>query len=217
MRHPSADKRKAEIQSLELPYEVHYECGISISVHSHNVYPPGSIVKEILHLVETGEIDFKDKDVLDVGCGCGVISVMATKFGANKVVALDIVEDCIKETKANALKNKVEINARLSDGFETVLEPEKFDIIICIAPQDDAIPEDDLDRAFYDPSFALINSLATNSKRHLKKEGIILLAYMDHNAEKRLISEIFSGSQSRLVKRIGADISLFEISYPSTN
>jgi len=76
---------------------------------------------------------FKDKVVLDVGCGTGILSMFAAKAGAKKVIGIDcssIVEYAKKIVTANHLDDVVEIikgkveEVSLPDGIE------KVDIII---------------------------------------------------------------------------------------
>jgi len=74
---------------------------------------------------------FKDKIVLDVGCGTGILSMFAAKSGAAKVYGIEmsnIVEHAKKIVKANNLDNVVEI---IQGKVEEVNLPvEKVDIII---------------------------------------------------------------------------------------
>lgn len=76
---------------------------------------------------------FKDKIVLDVGCGTGILSMFAAKAGAKKVIGVDmssIVEHARNIVRDNDLSDKVEIirgkveEISLPDGIE------KVDIII---------------------------------------------------------------------------------------
>lgn len=76
---------------------------------------------------------FKDKIVLDVGCGTGILSMFAAKAGAKKVIGVDmssIVEHARNIVRENGLADKVEIirgkieEIALPDGIE------KVDIII---------------------------------------------------------------------------------------
>jgi len=72
---------------------------------------------------------FKDKVVLDVGCGTGILSMFAAKAGARKVIGIDmstIVEQAKKIVEVNGLSDKVEIirgkveEVKLPDGIEQV-------------------------------------------------------------------------------------------------
>ncbi len=53
--------------------------------------------------------------VLDYGCGSGILAIGAAKFGAGKVVAVDIDEDAVESTRLNATANAVTLVAGLPE------------------------------------------------------------------------------------------------------
>jgi ribosomal protein L11 methyltransferase len=53
--------------------------------------------------------------VVDLGCGSGVLSIVAAKSGFGPVTALDSDEHAIAATRANAAANGVEVDARVAD------------------------------------------------------------------------------------------------------
>ena len=72
-------------------------------------------------------------NVLDHGCGTGVLAIFAKKLGATHVLAIDIDDKSVANTLENAALNGVEIDARLGDTIPTPLcgELEKgFDLIL---------------------------------------------------------------------------------------
>merc|ERR1712086_411457 len=76
---------------------------------------------------------FKDKVVLDVGCGTGILSMFAAKAGAKKVIGIEmssIVEYAQKIVKANHLENTVTIIKGKVEEVELPEGIEKVDIII---------------------------------------------------------------------------------------
>lgn len=75
------------------------------------------------------EIDFLGKSVLDVGCGTGVLSIMAHKLGAKNIVATDIDDWCIENSEENFSLNEMS-NYDLIKGEIDVVEKSEFDIII---------------------------------------------------------------------------------------
>lgn len=75
-------------------------------------------------------IDHQDKRVLDVGCGTGVLSILAHQLGANEIVAIDIDEWCIENSQENFTLNQCEnIDLSLSE-IGGVDRSEPFDIIL---------------------------------------------------------------------------------------
>lgn len=50
--------------------------------------------------------DIKDKSVLDMGCGTGVLSVLSEKLGAKDIVAVDIDNWCFVNTLENQERNQ---------------------------------------------------------------------------------------------------------------
>lgn len=74
------------------------------------------------------EMDFADKTVLDMGCGTSVLAIFAKQNGAKKVVAIDIDEWSVENSKENAARNGVELE--ISQGTADNLGSENFDIIL---------------------------------------------------------------------------------------
>ena len=63
--------------------------------------------------------------VLDYGCGSGILAIAAALHGARAVDAVDIDPAAVESTQANALANRVALNAGLPDAakgyYNTVL------------------------------------------------------------------------------------------------
>jgi ribosomal protein L11 methyltransferase len=76
-------------------------------------------------------IDHQGKRVLDMGCGTGILAVMAVHLGADYVLAVDVEPWTAENAADNAAENNVQdkVEARLGDV--TALEGEApFDIIL---------------------------------------------------------------------------------------
>ncbi|GAA5986806.1 hypothetical protein JCM5350_005245 [Sporobolomyces pararoseus] len=73
---------------------------------------------------------FKDKVVLDVGCGTGILSMFAAKAGAKKVYAVDasnVAYKAMRNIKANGFQDVIQV---IKGKVEEIELPEKVDVII---------------------------------------------------------------------------------------
>lgn len=78
------------------------------------------------------KIDFKDKDIVDIGCGSGILSIYAAELGARHITAFDAdsraVENTLKNAERNCFSN---IEAYWLDFMQTNC---KADILIANLP-----------------------------------------------------------------------------------
>ncbi|MDD5743305.1 MAG: 50S ribosomal protein L11 methyltransferase [Mesotoga sp.] len=96
--------------------------------------------------------------VLDVGCGTGILSVLAMKCGASEAIALDIDEHALEKTRETARINGVSVKVVKSDFLSALSEGESFDLIIA-----NMIAE-------------LLERFAGDMKKFLRKSGSIVLS-----------------------------------------
>lgn len=75
------------------------------------------------------ENEFQGKEVLDMGCGTGILAILASKKGANNILAVDFDPICVESVVENKLLNGVEnIEAKL--GSKDAIEGKHFDVIL---------------------------------------------------------------------------------------
>ncbi len=79
-------------------------------------------------LNQTKNKNIKNLDILDIGCGGGLVSESLAKLGGN-ITAVDFVNDNIKIAKQHSVKNKLKINYMCKDVEKMNLN-KKFDIIV---------------------------------------------------------------------------------------
>lgn len=104
----------------------------------------------------------KGKTVLDVGCGTGILSMFASKAGAETVVAIDnsdIIYNAMDIAKKNNFENINFIKGRLED---TELPVEKYDVIVSEW------------MGYFLVFEGMLDSIIYARKRHLKPNGILL-------------------------------------------
>lgn len=72
----------------------------------------------------------EDTDVLDIGCGSGILSIIAAKIGARSVLALDIDEVAVRVAGENCARNGVNKRVKCVSGVLDDLKPFKNGIIV---------------------------------------------------------------------------------------
>ena len=75
------------------------------------------------------DIPFKNKTVLDYGCGTGVLGILASKMGASSIEGNDITEESIINTKINCEINAVS-NFKVFMGELDLFSGKLYDIIL---------------------------------------------------------------------------------------
>lgn len=72
-------------------------------------------------------------DVLDLGCGSGILGIAALKLGARHVLALDIDELAVKSTMSNAALNGMQDHVTVQQGSLETLQgtARHFDLLLC--------------------------------------------------------------------------------------
>lgn len=76
------------------------------------------------------DVDHRGKRVLDMGCGTGILAIMAEMLGARQVLAVDVEPWTVENARDNAAENDCRtIECRLG-GVETLADEASFDLIL---------------------------------------------------------------------------------------
>ncbi|MEB0260194.1 MULTISPECIES: 50S ribosomal protein L11 methyltransferase [unclassified Mucilaginibacter] len=75
------------------------------------------------------ENDFVDKKVLDMGCGTGILAILAAKLGAKDITAIDYDDICYDSTIENSALNNIS-NIKALCGSKETIPDEQYDIIL---------------------------------------------------------------------------------------
>ncbi|WP_294184225.1 50S ribosomal protein L11 methyltransferase [uncultured Sphingobacterium sp.] len=105
----------------EFPYEIIIDPKMSFGTGHHQT--TSMMLEYIL------ENDFSRKKVLDMGCGTGILAILASKKGADAVLAVDYDEICVESVIENRALNHVEHIQALCGSYE-LLEGRSFDVIL---------------------------------------------------------------------------------------
>ncbi|WP_398455571.1 50S ribosomal protein L11 methyltransferase [Sphingobacterium thalpophilum] len=105
----------------DFPYEIIIDPKMSFGTGHHQT--TSMMLQYIL------EDEFEGKAVLDMGCGTGILAILASKKGANTILAVDYDEICVDSVRENSVLNQVDNIEPLCGSYE-VLEGRSFDSIL---------------------------------------------------------------------------------------
>ena len=119
---------------------------ICIKVHP-DVFPPLLTFSTKILLDFVANLDLKNKSFLELGCGSGIISLLAAKNGSY-VTASDVNQIALDYLETNALKNNLKLKTINSDLFQN-LENQSFDYIIINPPYYPKAPKNFKEHAWF--------------------------------------------------------------------
>ncbi|HKS50118.1 MAG TPA: methyltransferase [Amycolatopsis sp.] len=153
-------------------------------------YSPGGEL--FADLIPFGEMS----SFLEMGCGVGIMSVLAALAGCPSVLALDINPAAVENTMLNAARHGVaaRITARESDLYSAVKPGERFDGIYWNPPFLDA-PPDALDSSIwhetmFDPEYAKLRRFLREGRELLAPDGRIYLWFGEAFGNPTLIRDL---------------------------
>lgn len=105
-------------KSIEIPLELPNAQNQIIQIESGYTFGAGNhfTTKLCLEMIQTLYIERSFINVLDVGCGTGILAICAIALGSSSAIAIDIGPSVIEETKRNVEKN----------GFSSQIEIFKY-------------------------------------------------------------------------------------------
>jgi ribosomal protein L11 methyltransferase len=101
---------ETEHECMELPLGVRITPHCAFGAGHHET--TSMMIEALLEATDDFTIN---TTVLDMGCGTGVLGIMAEKCGVGHVVAIDIDDKSVANTLENAADNGVELDVRLAD------------------------------------------------------------------------------------------------------
>ena len=111
------------------------------------------------------ENPFSNLDILDIGCGGGLLSEPMSRLGGN-VSGIDIVEKNINVAKTHSEEQNLEINYKMTTAEELAVGKKKFDVILNME-----VIEHVSD----------LNLFIESCEKLLKKNGLLFFATLNRN------------------------------------
>lgn len=161
---------------------------------SENVYEPAEDSELLLETLEKMKI--KNKKILEIGCGTGLVSIFLAM--SNHVTCVDINPEAVKLTKENAELNKVRLECFQSDLFENVTG--KFDMIIFNPPYLPTSDKIEGKETWQDDG--QIEKFISQANPFLEKDGKILLLISSLTGKERVL-DLFekNGFKAKIINK----------------
>ncbi len=102
-------------------YDVIIEPKMSFGTGHHNTTQ--------LMIQKLMSLDVNNKSLLDMGCGTGVLAIVASMMGANPITAIDIDDWSVENSVENTAKNNIN-NVSVHKGNAQILEGNLFNTIL---------------------------------------------------------------------------------------
>ncbi|MCC9136476.1 50S ribosomal protein L11 methyltransferase [Pontibacter silvestris] len=139
-------------------------------------------------------LDHQGKRVLDMGCGTGILAIMAAELGASEIVAVEIEDWTVENARENAeLNNYPAIDVRLG-GAETVEGEKPFDVILANINRNVLLEDMPAYKAVLkQKGWLLLSGFYTEDLPILQERTAELgLTYISHRVKNNWVSAIFT-------------------------
>lgn len=115
---------------IRAPFHTDYPvCQYEIIIEPKMAFGTGNHETTSLMMESMLEMELAGKSLLDMGCGTGILAILAAKLGADPVTAIDVDQWSFEATLENAKLNQVS-RIRVLLGNAALLGDERYDVIL---------------------------------------------------------------------------------------
>lgn len=168
-------------------------------VASENVLPPHS--QETIELFQQGLQSVKphlsqSAKVLDVGCGCGCLTLLAVQEVGDlgvQIYASDLLPEAVATTRLNLIRfadvhnNRPQVHLMPAGDLFQPVSGNRFDLIIFNAPWVVSRARNRAEIAIHDEKQQTLRRFFGNLPNYLNPSGRVLIGYADASGEKAMV------------------------------
>ena len=171
----------ALVRRQAVPERIHTD-GLIVDVPAGVYHPlPDSSSEFFIRNIKAMDSNLIDK-TLEIGAGCGIISLFIAANWTSRTVATDISPIAVQATLDNAELNNLTLTAFQSDLFEKIDE-RNFDLIVFNTPMIDKNPENDIEKySLCDPHGHITESYLRQARHHVSRDGLIIFSICNNSA-----------------------------------
>jgi ribosomal protein L11 methyltransferase len=168
----------------KVPYDIVIDPKMSFGTGHHST--TSLMVQSIL------ESEFKDKRVLDMGCGTSLLAILASMRGAKAIDAIDI-DEWSYNTSLESIKNNKTDNVSVFLGDARLLDGKAYDIVLANINRNILINDMKSYVACLPQNGLLIMSgFYTEDLKYIQDEAVKNnLTYIDHKVDENWVSVRF--------------------------
>ena len=144
-------------------------------------------------------LDHQGKRVLDMGCGTGILAIMAGELGASEIVAVEIEDWTVENARENSeLNNYASIDVRLGDA-ETIDGEAPFDIILANINRNVLLDDMPAYKAVLKPAgWLLLSGFYTEDLPIIRERAASLeLDFVSHREKHNWVSAVFKAEENK--------------------
>ena len=118
-----------DVCAVRAPFHEKYDTEYDIIIEPKMSFGTGHHETTHMMIQHILQNDFKDKSVLDMGCGTAVLAILAEMKGAQPIDAIDIDNWCYLNSLENVERNNCK-HISVYEGEASLLKDKNYDIII---------------------------------------------------------------------------------------
>jgi len=174
------------------------------------VFSPKNTLSTKVFLEYLSIMNLKDKKVLELGCGSGIIAIYSASKGA-KVLATDINKVALKSLKEVSIDQGLNVETTYSDLFDEIIKTD-FDYIFINPPYYPKNPKNIEEKAWFcGENFEYFEKLFVQLTPIISKNTTVLMILSDE-CDYKTISNI-SKEKNLMLDRIHVKKLLLETNY----